>query len=138
MENQTANHAKPFHQMVWIDHQEAIIYGVMRHELSKLAVIHAPDEGRGHVHHKAGVNGPGHIPLSPAFMLKVTAALADAKEILIVGPGPAKLALKSYIALNAPMMNKRVLGVEPMEANTEGQMQTFASLFFRQRDRMRS
>ena len=136
MGNRTAHIAKPFHLMVWIDHQLATIYGVMRHELIELAVIRAHDEGRGHVHHRAGTVSSGHAALSQAFLLRVTVALVEAREILIVGPGGAKLALKSYIALYAPILNKRIVGVEPMDKCTRGEMQAFANLFFKQADRM--
>ena len=137
MESQIAHTAKPFHQMVWIDHQKATIYGVTRHDLNELAVIRAHDQGRGHVHHKAGATGSGHIALSQEFLLRITVALADAREILIVGPGGAKLALKSYIALYAPILNTRIVGVEPMDNCARGELHAFAALFFRQFDRIR-
>jgi hypothetical protein len=62
------NTSKPFHQMIWIDHQVARVFGVMRDGLTELAVIHAPNEGRGHIHHKAGTMGPGHVDLPQSFL----------------------------------------------------------------------
>ncbi len=129
--------APPFHQMVWIDHHLARLFEVRRHDLRELAVIHAPDEGKGHVHHKAGTMGPGHVAVSPAFLKKVTTALEGSREILIVGPADAKHVLKDYIALNQPRLTKHVIGVEPMDKCGDGDLQAFASLFFRQADRMR-
>jgi len=128
----------PFHQMVWIDHRSATIYEVTHHDLKELAVLHAPDQGEGHIHHKAGVMGPGHASVPPAFLQKVAGALAGAQRILIVGPSDAKFALKHYIALNAPSLDKHVIGVEPMDKRGHGELQAFAALFFRQADRMRS
>lgn len=136
MDHQIARPTKPFHQMVWIDHHKATIYGVTHNGFSELAVIHEHDQGWGHVHHRAGTPGPGHTALSQTFLLRVTVALVHAREILIVGPGNAKLALKSFIALNAPLLNKRILGVEPMDKCAQGEMQAFANHFFRQADRM--
>lgn len=129
--------SKFFHQMVWMDHDIARVYGVTRNSLAELAVIHAPDEGRGHIHHQAGTMGPGHTALSQDFMRKIAAALHDAQEILIVGPADAKHALKNYIASNTPALDKRVIGIEPMDKCGQGELQAFASLFFRQADRMR-
>jgi len=129
--------AKSFHQVVWIDHRSARLYGVTHHDLSDLAVIQALDDGRGHIHHKAGTMGPGHVGLSTEFLGNVAAALKDAPEILIVGPADAKHALKEYIAQNFPLLAKRIVGVEPMDKCDRGDLQTFASLFFRQTDRMR-
>ena len=129
--------SKPFHQMVWIDHETARLYGVAHQDLVELAVIRAPDQGRGHIHHKAGTPGPGHVSASPNFLAQVTAALTDAQEILITGPSATKHALKDYIALNAPLLDRRIVGVEPMDKCSHGDLQAFASLFFRQADRMR-
>jgi hypothetical protein len=129
---------KPFHQMVWIDYRLARLYGVTRDGLSELAVIHAPDEGRGNIHHKAGAVGPGHVAVSPGFLIEVAAALQEAQEVLIVGPADAKHALKKYIATNLPQLDKLVVGVEPMDKCDQGNLQSFASLFFRQVDRMHS
>jgi hypothetical protein len=129
--------ANAFHQLVWIDHRSARLYGVTHHDLSDLAVIQAPDDGRGHVHHKAGTTGPGHVGLSMEFLRDVAAALKDAPEILIVGPADAKHALKDYIAQNLPLLANRIVGVEPMDKCDRGDLQAFASLFFRQTDHMR-
>lgn len=128
---------KPFHQLVWIDHDTARLYGVAREALVEMAVIRAPNQGLGHIHHKAGTPGPGHVAPSPNFLAQVATALKDAQELLIVGPANTKDALKDYIALNAPLLDRRVVGVEPMDKCGHGDLQAFASLFFRQTDRMR-
>jgi len=127
-----------FHQMVWIDHRSATLYEVTHHDLKELAVIHAPDQGGGHIHHKAGTMGSGHASLPSEFLRKVTAALSGARRILIVGPADAKFALKHYIAVNLPSLDKYIIGVEPMDKSGHGELQAFATLFFRQADRMRS
>jgi stalled ribosome rescue protein Dom34 len=127
-----------FHLLVWIDHQEAKLYAVSRHDLTELATIHAPDQGRGHIHHKAGTMGPGHDPVFAGFLREVTGSLENAREILIVGPSDARHALKTYLAQNAPRLNERVIGVESMGKCGPGELQAFASRFFRNADRMRS
>jgi len=123
--------------MVWIDHETARLYGVTRQDITELAVIRAPSQGRGHIHHNAGTPGPGHVDPSPNFLAQVTAALKYAQEILIVGPANTKHALKDYIARNAPLLDGRVVGVEPMDKCSHRDLQDFASLFFRQADLMR-
>lgn len=129
--------SKPFHQLVWLDHHIARLYEVTRDKLTELAVVHAADEGRGHIHHKAGTMGAGHVGPARVFLESITAALEEAQEILIVGPADAKHQLKKHLALNAPLLAKRVVGVEPMDKCDLGDLQAFASLFFRQADRMR-
>lgn len=128
---------KPFHQLVWIDHKIARLYGVTRDKLTELTVIHAPNEGRGNIHHKAGIMGPGHVPVSQEFLRDVALALQGAEEIVIVGPADTKHALKKYIASKLVPLDKHVIGVEPMDKCDHGTLQSFASLFFHQADRMR-
>jgi hypothetical protein len=125
-----------YHVIVWIDHRLAHIYNVTRDDISELATIRAPDEDRGHIHHKAGSVGPGHVAVAPAFLKAVTEALATAQEILIVGPADAKTALKKYIDLQVPLVGKRIRGVEPMERASSEEIHDFATLYFRQRDLM--
>jgi hypothetical protein len=81
--------------------------------------------------------GAGHEGPARNFLESVKAALQEAQEILIVGPSDAKHQLRKHLALNAPLLAKRVLGVEPMDKCDQGDLQAFASLFFRQADRMR-
>jgi hypothetical protein len=129
--------SRPFHQLVWLDHQVARLYEVARDHLTELATIHAADEGRGHIHHKAGTVGPGHVGLERDYLENITTALQGAQEILIVGPADTKHQLKKHLALNVPLLAKRVVGVEPMDKCDLGDLQAYASLFFRQADRMR-
>jgi stalled ribosome rescue protein Dom34 len=125
-----------YHVIVWIDHRLAHIYNVTRDDISELATIRAPDEGRGHIHHKAGSAGPGHVAAAPAFLKAVAEALATAQEILIVGPADTKMALKKYIDLQMPLVGKRIKGVEPMKRASSEEIHDFATLYFRQSDLM--
>lgn len=130
--------APAFHQMVWIDHRSATLYEVTHHDLKELAVIHAPDQDRGHIHHRAGTMGSGHTHVSPEFLQRIAAALAGAQRILIVGPADAKFALKHYLGLHAPSLDEHIIGVEAMDQCGHGELQAFAAPFFRQADRMHS
>jgi stalled ribosome rescue protein Dom34 len=128
--------ADAYHMIVWIDHQVAHLYGVTRDSINEMLVLHAPDQGRGHVHHKAGTPGPGHVAVAPAFLKAVAGALGKAQEILIVGPADAKTALKKHIDLEMPLVAERIKGVEPMGHAGKEEIHAFAALFFRQHDLM--
>lgn len=133
-------HATPapdFHQLIWIDHKQARLYAVTHHDIKELVTIHAPEQGRGHVHHHAGTMGSGHAAIPPTYLAEIVAAVRDAGEVLIVGPAYAKHALKRYIAERVPLLDRRIVGVEPMDKCGHADLQAFASLFFRQADRMR-
>jgi hypothetical protein len=128
--------ADSYHLIVWIDHRVAHLYDVTRDGISELVTIQAPDQDRGHIHHKAGTPGPGHVGVSAAFLGDVANALGKAKEILIVGPSDAKTALKGYIDLHLPLLAGRIRGVEPMGHAGKEEIHAFAILFFRQHDLM--
>jgi hypothetical protein len=125
-----------FHLIVWIDHDIARLYAALHDRVEEVMVIRAPDNGQGNIHHKAGTPGPGHSHPAPSFLKEVTANLARGHEILIVGPSDAKFALEKHIKAHAPQIGARLLGVEPMERARHAELHAFASLFFRQADRM--
>ena len=123
-----------YHLIVWIDHRVAHLYAITRDGISELLSVYAPDQGRGHIHHKAGSPGPGHVAVAPAFLREVAGALGEANEILIVGPSDAKTALKKYIDLHLPLLARQIKGVEPMGHAGKGEIRAFAALFFHQYD----
>lgn len=83
------------HAVVWLDHREAKIVDFNVDERHVVNVHH--HGGHRQVHHKAGVVGSGHSPDDAHFQDEIAAALVDALEILIVGPGNAKVALKHHL-----------------------------------------
>lgn len=127
----------PFHCLVWIDHGLARIFAVTQREMTELATLHAPDDGRGHVHHRAGTPGPGHEPVSEKFLEEVVEALHDPAEILIAGPAQAKHVLKAYLAKKAPALSRRLVAVAALGECGDDELHDFARLFFHRIDRMR-
>ncbi len=125
-----------FHLVVWIDHKAAHLFAITREKAQEMVTIHAPNRDRGHIHHRSGTRGDGHAGPDPEFLRKVADAMAEATEILIVGPAEAKTELKSYLDLKMPLLAARVIGVEPMGRPGLGDVHDFATLFFHQRDRM--
>jgi hypothetical protein len=130
--------AAAFHQLVWIDHRSAHIHGLQHGEIVELAAIHAPDQNRGHIHHKAGNMGAGHTSPSPEFLKDVTVALEEAGAILIVGPADAKHALKDFMAAHAPRQDRRVIGVVPLDKGDPAKLTELAKTMFRRADQMRA
>jgi len=123
------------HMVVWVDHQVAKLYGLTRHSVDKIE-IHAPDAGRGHIHHHAGTPGPGHHAADKTFLENISAAMGEAQEVLIVGPAEAKHALKSFLEERHPGVAARVMGVEAMDHAGDAEIISAARLFFAKADRM--
>jgi hypothetical protein len=126
----------PYHLLIWIDHRVANIFHVTRDAILPLEVINAADRGLGHVHHKAGTPGSGHVPASAEFLYRVALAAGNAHQILIVGPSSARHELNDFIARNAPNLATRIIAVEPMDRCGTREMLDFAIPYFRQADRM--
>lgn len=127
--------AIPFHVVVWLDHVEARLYSFSRSALVQQDAVFAPG-GLGHVHHKAGSPGPGHVDVSTPYLQQIADRLSPEQEILIVGPGDAKFALKRHLQEKAPKLAARIVAVEPVERIDGGELHQFATRIFRRADLM--
>lgn len=56
-------------------------------------------------------------------------------RFLLVGPGPAKLHFKDWVAKHLPKAAERIIGVEPMDKATDGEIVDFAHRYFRKVDK---
>ena len=77
-----------FHAVVWIDYEDARIFGFGTSGVERTH-IRATDH-TGHIHHKSGTVGSGHALPDKAYLTAIVKALESAQEILIVGHGGAK------------------------------------------------
>lgn len=125
-----------FHCAVRLDHQSARLYDVTRAKAVETAVIHAPDRGTGHIHHKAGTPGPGQETVSSTFLHQIGEALRGSQEILILGPADAKTTLKAYLENHFPAVAAKVVGAEPMARASAGEIHALAERILRRADRM--
>lgn len=122
-----------FHAVVWIDHRVAHIYEFGRNGTSQeLIKSHGPH----HIHHKAGTVGSGHERDKPAYFREIAAHLAGTGAILIIGPAETKTELKTFLEAQAPAIAAKVIGVEPLDEESEGEIVAFARKFFVRNDRM--
>ena len=106
--------------------------------MREIDIISAPNTGRGHIHHKAGTPGPGHVPISQSFLKDIGQGVRDAQEILIVGPGDAKESLKNFLKEHWPHMSRRIIGIEPMPKASEAEIHAFAEPIFLRADKIGS
>lgn len=118
-----------FHAVVWIDHSEAKVFHLGLGGADE-AVLH-PHLPTRHLHHKAGSMGSGHAAPAKPFYAEVTKAVADAGEILIIGPAGAKTELASYIREHAPDVAKRIVAVEPADHPSDSQIVALAKRHFK-------
>ena len=123
------------HAVVWIDHQEAhvIQFNADMHENSTITT----KSKHGHIHQKAGVLTGHHQVSSQAYLHEVVEAVAVANEILIVGPGVAKLELIKHINHHDAKISNKVVGVETVDHPTDGQLLAYAKKYFLRVDNLR-
>lgn len=122
-----------YHTVVWIDHRVAHVYGLGRSDTSEeLVRSHGPH----HIHHKAGTVGSGHERDKPSYFREIADHLAGAGSILILGPAETKIELKTFLDEQASDVAAKVVGVEPLDQESEGRIIAFARKFFTASDRL--
>jgi stalled ribosome rescue protein Dom34 len=117
------------HAALWLDHHEAKIFHVDR-EGSDEREIRAPEH---HMHrHPRGPGEPQEHPEDmERFFKQVAQALADAEELLIVGPSTAKLQFFRYIREHDRGLESKVVGIETVDHPTDAQLVAHVKQYFR-------
>lgn len=124
-----------YHAVVWIDHHQAKIFHFSSTEREVLT-LH-PQDRLMHIHHKSNTIGSGHETLDRSFLDEIIVAIANASEVLILGPGNAKTEFVTHIAQHVPNLKNKILGVETVDHPSDGQIIAYAKKFFKEADAMR-
>jgi hypothetical protein len=124
------------HAVVWIDHAEAKLLSFDANDVQQ-ATVH-PANPHVHVHHKAGVTGPGKSGPDAKFLGDVANSMRAFRELLIVGPGSAKTELAEFVRAHDRALADKIVGIETVDHPTSGQIVAYARKYFRAADRMRS
>jgi stalled ribosome rescue protein Dom34 len=122
------------HAVVWLDHREARVVDFSVDEKHAVTVHHAG--GHRQVHHRAGASGSGHTNDDTHFFDEIVTALGDAQEVLVTGPGTAKVAFREHVAKRHAALGKRIVGVETLDHPTEGELLAHARKVFKRVDAM--
>jgi stalled ribosome rescue protein Dom34 len=122
------------HLIVWIDHRDAHIIHFSADD-SERQVIKTTST-HPHLYHKRGEFGSGKAPFDGPYFDEVIKAIMDAKEILIVGPGSAKLELVKEIHKKSAELVNRIVGIETVDHPTDPQLLAYAKHYFVRIDRM--
>lgn len=125
-----------YHAVVWLDHSEAHVMHITADDVEKSVVQTAKPHA--HLHAKSGTVGAGRQAEDSAYYHAVVEALMGSKEILVVGPGQAKLQLIKHIHSHDHDMADKVVGVETVDHPSDGQLIAYARKYFVAKDRMLS
>lgn len=126
----------PFHLAVWLDHKIARLLTLSRQGVTE-QIIHNQGAGAGgHVHHHSGTVGSGHAAMDRGFLEKISQAIGEADEILILGPVEARNALKGFLEQHDQRQARRIIGVEALDHSGQAEIAAFAQRFFDRIDRI--
>jgi stalled ribosome rescue protein Dom34 len=125
-----------YHAVVWLDHNEAHIMHISPDDVETSVV--KPAAPHRNLQRKRGSVSGSRQPEDQHFYHEVVEAMSGAKEVLIVGPGQAKLELIKHIHAHDPQVADQVVGVETVDHPSDAQVVAFARKYFAAKDRMLS
>jgi len=113
------NHAST-HAVVWLDFHQAKIFLIKAEDVEARRI--GPDTPHRQIYHKAQVRGSGHVRDDRTYFEAILAAVEEADSWLIAGPGGTKKDLEKYLEGHGEELKKKLVGVEPMDHPTEGEL----------------
>jgi stalled ribosome rescue protein Dom34 len=124
------------HVAVWLDHEEARVFHFHPENIDE-ATLRAPP----HIAHtkptKAQKGLKEHPEETRRFYHDLVVTLQGTEELLIVGPGTAKLEFLRYVHEHDRALEAKVVGIETVDHPTDGQLVAYAKTSFKRIDRMR-
>jgi stalled ribosome rescue protein Dom34 len=130
--NRKEQQVSHYHAVVWLDHSEAHVLQFTPQEV-EAAHIQSKQPHK-HLHAKHTVHEKHRA--EGGYYYDVVQALRGAKEILVCGPGAAKLELINYMHEHAHDLVPTVVGVETVDHPSDGQLLKYARSYFKVADRM--
>ena len=122
------------HAVVWLDHSEAHVFHFTPEEVQKQTA--QSTDLHPHQHHKRGAIGSGNVLEDRAYLDHIAGLLKGAQEVLVVGPGKAKLDFVKHVHKHQPDLVPKIVGVETVDHPTDGQVVAYARKYFVAKDRM--
>jgi len=122
------------HAVIWIDHKEAHVM-FLSQDASEAEIIKTKSTHY-HLHHKANEMGSGRLALDTKYLHSVIEAVKESKEILILGPGSAKLELIKHAHQHDQQIAANIVGVETVDHPSDKEILAYARKFFYKADQM--
>jgi len=122
------------HAVIWIDHKEAHVM-FLSEDASEAEIIKSKST-HAHLHHKANEIGSRKVALDSKYLHSVIQAVKESKEILILGPGSAKLELIKHAHKHDAQIAEKIVGVETVDHPTDKEILAHARKFFYKADQL--
>ncbi len=118
--------------VIWLDSKEAKVF---KREGGKEALSLMHTHGHKHPGQPHGKHGDQHHPEAIALFKDLLHVFRDASEVLLMGPGEAKVQFQKYLKDHEANAAKKVVGVETVDHPTDGQIREIANKFFAKLER---
>ena len=117
------------HAAVWIDHNEARLFHATASTFDE-TVIESP-KAHTQLHRKSGSDDGQRATEDQKYYRAVAQALAEAEDVLILGPATAKLELIKYAHRHDPALGAKIIGVETVDHPTDRQLAAYIRRYFK-------
>ena len=108
------------HCIVWLDHYRATLISFSKEAADEVQIVSELEDTQ--LHRKSGPQGSGHQADDSDFFERLALRLELENEILITGPGTAKVAFERFLRDRFPTVATRVHGVETLDHPSSGQL----------------
>lgn len=123
------------HVAVWIDHREARVFN-FHPDSADEGTIAGPHHNDHHKHTRGQEGLKEHPEDAKRFYHELAAELQGAEQLLIAGPGSAKLEFSRYLHAHDKALEQKVVGIETVDHPSDGQLIAFATTCFTRIQRM--
>jgi stalled ribosome rescue protein Dom34 len=114
------------HAAVWLDHNEARIFHLGERVFDDAVVRAVIPSSTAHTQLHRKENQP--------YYHAVAQALADADQVLVLGPSTAKLELVKHAHKRDPKLEAKIIGVETVDHPSDEQLGALISKYFKASD----
>lgn len=120
------------HAAVWLDHNSAHVFHTTASTLDEV-VVESP-KAHTQLHRRSGSDDGHRATEDQHYYRDVALALADAEDVLVLGPATAKLELIKYALHHDPKLEAKIVGVETVDHPTDRQLIAYIRHYFRAAD----
>lgn len=121
------------HAAVWLDHAEAHVLHFTTEDVRNKLTSGKPHK---RLRHERGAPDPQRLEEDQAYYRRISASLADAKEILVTGPASATKAFVTFLNEKANGLRARIIAVESVAHPGDDAMLDYARKHFSAGDPM--
>jgi hypothetical protein len=117
--------------IVWIDSCEAKVF---KRDGANETLAHVRTHGAKHPAQAHGKHNDSHHPEAIALFKEMIPTFREASEVLLMGPGEAKVHFQKYLKEHDASAAKKIVGVETVDHPTDAQIHAIARKFFARAD----